>query len=470
MPSAEALRAELSELSAAGVHLVQVRTREPWRAVAVVEALAAAEGLACERWSAAGADLESPLRGAASASKPAVTCLVHPHLLLARDPVAMAHILEAARALPERGGHLVLVTPPGVLLPQEVRGEVAVADLGLPDDADRRAAVPQLLDGLAPEDVERIAAAGGGMTLAEFEAALRRAFVAAPDLPAERVACRVHAAKAEAVRRSETLELLAPLPMDQIGGLGALKGWLRKRARCYAPEARAAGVEPPRGIALVGPPGTGKSAAARAAADALGLPLARLDVGRVFGAYVGQSEARLREALATVEAMAPCVLMVDEVDKALAGGGGDSGVGRRVLGGLLTWMQEVRGVFVVFTANWPQHLPAELLRRGRLDEVWAVGVPGPEERREVLRIHLARRGRGEPPGMEEAVVASDGYVPAELEAAVRDALVEAYAEEKVLTGGMIAEEVRAMVPLSRSHATQFEAMARWAAENARAAA
>jgi hypothetical protein len=413
MASADGLWRELGELHAAAVGVVQLRTREPQRALQVLEDWAPSQELAWTPWSITTGMMGYPgthepaaaLSAALAAPGKHLVAFLHPHSLL-RDPLTVQSVLDACWACPASGSRIVLITPPTAILPDEIRGEVPVIDLALPDHADRLDALAGMLEAMGdaspdfpPSATSAIVSAGSGMTLTEFEVAVGRALVRAgaakPD--ACRIAADVHQAKAAAVRRSEVLELMPSSRMDELGGMEDLKAWLRQRARCLTDEARAAGVETPRGMLLVGPPGTGKSAAARAAADLMNLPLVRLDVGRIFASLVGQSEGRLRDALAVVSAMAPCVLMVDEVDKAFdqRSAGGDSGVGRRVLGTLLTWMQEQAGAFVVFTANRVDGLPAELLRRGRIDEIWSIGLPSTGERAQVLRIHLKRRGHGD---------------------------------------------------------------------------
>ncbi|CAO3460738.1 hypothetical protein [Azospirillum argentinense] len=497
--SADDFRLRFAALSQAAVGVVQVRTREPYRAADALLDHAIAEGMDLRVWSVASgwqshgaddpgdgaAEPAAALRVAMAASSDALFAMVHPHRLLARDPVAVQLVKEAARTFPLDGRRLILLTPPSADLPDEIRDDVAVLDLALPSAEERRDAYDGLVAPLglkAPRfddaAIERLLAAGAGMTMSEFEVAVSRALVALrdmlPDADPDAFVALVTAVKVESVRRSEVLEIVPTDAVGEVGGLGALKAWLSKRARCFGPEARAYGIEPPKGMALVGPPGTGKSASARAAARMLGLPLVRFDLSRVFASLVGQSEQRLRDALLLVEAIAPCVLFVDEVDKLFdqRSAGGDSGVGRRVLGAFLGWLQDTRAaVFTVFTANRVDGLPAELLRRGRVDEVFSVTLPHPAERLEILRIHLARRGR-DPDAvarLDLAVMASDGFAPAEIEAAVKDALIEAFTTGRDVDGALVAEVLRGMVPLSISFADQVTAMRRWAELNARPA-
>ena len=219
---------------------------------------------------------------------------------------------------------------------------------------------------------------------------------------------------------------------------------------------------------------TGKSLMAKAVAFTMQQPLIRFDVSRVFQSLVGSSEQRVREALKMVDAMSPCVLLVDEVDKAFQSNASnsDSGVGTRVLGAILTWLQESTApVFVVMTANRVDTLPAELTRRGRLDEVFSVNMPNEDERLAILTIHLRKRGKdvADVTNIGAAVERSSGYMGAELEAAVADALIDAFTKNVPLNGELIAEQLGNMKPLSEAHAEQFAAMSTWAVNNARPA-
>jgi SpoVK/Ycf46/Vps4 family AAA+-type ATPase len=217
-------------------------------------------------------------------------------------------------------------------------------------------------------------------------------------------------------------------------------------------------------MALIGIPGTGKSLTAKMIGGMWRLPLLRLDVGALFGSLVGESEERVRQALALADTVAPCVLWIDELEKSFAvGGGGDGGTAQRVLGTLLTWMQEkTKPVFVVATANDVTALPPEMLRRGRFDEVFFLDLPTEAERREILVVHLRKRRR-DPARFDVPELArlSDGYVGAELEQAVVDAMYRAFAEERDITTADVAEAIGRLVPLSRSQRETVEHLRTW---------
>jgi SpoVK/Ycf46/Vps4 family AAA+-type ATPase len=288
----------------------------------------------------------------------------------------------------------------------------------------------------------------------------------------------VTAAKPRALVRGSALEHLAPGSVDDIGGLAQLKSWLQLRRRALEPEATAAGIPFPRGVLLVGVQGCGKSLAARACAGALGLPLLRLEPGRLFGGTVGASEANLRRMLHVAERAAPIVLWIDEIDKGFAGSDGaasDAGTAARVLGGLLTWLQErEEAVFVVATANRIDALPPELLRRGRLDEIFFVDLPDADEREAILRVHAAEsRAKAKKPtttpGFTALVRAADGTSGAEIAAAVAEARLVAFADGRALAPADLQAALEQIIPLSVVRAEEITALRAWAARRARRA-
>jgi SpoVK/Ycf46/Vps4 family AAA+-type ATPase len=259
-----------------------------------------------------------------------------------------------------------------------------------------------------------------------------------------------------------------------VGGLANLKAWLRLRKEGFSQRARAFGLPYPRGVLLVGVPGCGKSLCAKAVAAEWKKPLLKFHLGRVFGSLVGESEERMRRALAVAEGVAPAILWIDELEKGLsATSGGDSGVATRVFGTLLTWMEErQKPVFVVATAN--AKMPPALL--DMLDENFFVDLPGPTERAEILMIHLARMGRDPSEFDLPALVrATHGFNGAELEYVVVSALYEAFAERKAqaelrLGNGHLLKAAAQLVPLSRTRQRQIEDLRAWAAQNCRPAA
>jgi AAA+ superfamily predicted ATPase len=504
---------DFTVLSQAAIGVVVTRSREPFRAIDALREYAAATDNEFRVWTMSHGwalyDPRSPdsdptydgladpigaLRAINDSntgfSERGVYVMMYPHKPIGQAFLMVQVIKEYCRLFSETHKRLVLLTPPSWQMPEELEDDLVVLDFDPPSYAELQENYGRLITNIAsPEkqprfdvaQVDRILAAGAGMTAHEFDNAVARALITNrdslpnPDIDAfSDVIMRV---KTEVVKRSEVLEVMEPGSIDEIGGLENLKSWVRKRARCFGQDARDYGIEPPKGIALIGPPGTGKSLGAKAIASVLGIPALKFDVGRVFNSLVGQSEARVRAALKMVDAMAPCVLMIDEADKAFAGqagggGGGDSGVGMRVLGAILTWMQETKApVFMVVTANRTQNLPSEFLRRGRLDEIFSVTTPHEAERLEVLRIHLRKRGQDPDKiaNLKLAVERSAGYVPAELEAAVKDAMIEGFTNDQPITGDLIAQQLGFMVPLKEAFAEDFAKMEQWAEQNARPA-
>lgn len=257
-----------------------------------------------------------------------------------------------------------------------------------------------------------------------------------------------------------------------VGGLSGLKAWLDKERPLLTADLRDRGIRPPRGVLLVGVPGCGKSLSAKAIAVNWGLPLYRLDLSTIHGQYLGQSESRLKDALATADHVSPCVLWIDEIEKGLAGaqGGGDGGTSTRLVGQFLYWLQEARArVFVVATANDVSKLPPELLRRGRFDELFFVDLPTGQERREIIDIYT-RRGLKQAPAedlMAELVALSDGFAGSDLESAVREVVKEAYLNgDATVTPELFRRSFVNVVPLSRTAPEQIESIRAWGRERA----
>jgi SpoVK/Ycf46/Vps4 family AAA+-type ATPase len=254
-----------------------------------------------------------------------------------------------------------------------------------------------------------------------------------------------------------------------VAGQRNLKRWLANRRDVFLGAEDTAGLDAPKGILLLGVQGSGKSLAAKAVAGTWGVPLLRLDFGTLYNKFYGETEKNLRQALAAAEAMAPCVVWIDEIEKGLAtdsAGDMDGGVSRRLLGTLLTWMAErTSRVFLVATANDIAQLPPELMRKGRFDEIFFLDLPDAQTRAEILRIHLERR-KHSPESFDSGALADacDGFSGAEIEAAVVAALYEARARKAPLSTELIAQEMAQTKPLSVVMAERVEALREWAAE------
>jgi SpoVK/Ycf46/Vps4 family AAA+-type ATPase len=247
-----------------------------------------------------------------------------------------------------------------------------------------------------------------------------------------------------------------------VAGLDHLKAWIDRRRAAFLSTENSG--DRPKGILLLGVQGSGKSLASKAIAGRLSVPLLRLDFGALYNKYIGESERNLREVLRTAEVMAPCVLWLDEIEKGLSVGSGEEGTGRRLIGALLTWMAEHKAkVFIVATSNDISQLPPELVRKGRLDEIFFVDLPTAEVRREVFRIHLRKRGL-DPAAfdLDHLAEASDGFSGAGIEQAVVSALYAARTGEGQATTESVLAEIEATQPLSVVMDASIGALRRWA--------
>ena len=304
-------------------------------------------------------------------------------------------------ALQNTIGKTLVFSQPFIQLPKELEKDVHIMELPYPDFDDLRAIYKKVCNqNHIPEnepDHELIDAALG-LTIMEAEKAFSLAYIENGQLTAEEVPLIIRE-KENVIKKSGYLEYYHPEEtMEDVGGLENLKEWLKKRGNGFTKGAKAFGLTYPKGILLLGIPGTGKSLTAKAVGNLWHFPLLKLDMGKIFGGIVGQSEQNIREALKIAEAISPSILWIDEIEKGMSGisssGSTDGGTTARVLGTFLTWMQEkYKPVFVVATANDISQLPPELLRKGRVDEIFFVDLPTEEEREEIIKIHLKRKNR-----------------------------------------------------------------------------
>ncbi len=250
----------------------------------------------------------------------------------------------------------------------------------------------------------------------------------------------------------------------EVGGLKNLKDWLEKRKKIFIGEIINAGIDVPKGVLLLGIQGSGKSLAAKSVAGTWGIPLLRLDFGTLYNKYYGETERKTREALKMADTMAPCVLWVDEIEKGLASDSSDSGTSKRVLGTLLTWMAERKSlVFLVATANDIQNLPPELMRKGRMDEIFFVDLPDLEIRKEIFRIHLKKRNLNPDNfDIDKIAEASEGFSGSEIEQAIVSGFYSIIGGYKQLTTETILNEIKKTRPLSVVMAENIDAMREWA--------
>ncbi|MBN2005068.1 MAG: AAA family ATPase [Anaerolineae bacterium] len=377
----------------------------------------------------------------------------------------VAHQLKLTR-------HSIIVTMPAAKIPDELRDESVVIDFALPVAEDlsvvleQLAAMPGVKVRLTPLGREKLVQAALGLTVAQAQRVFAKAVVRDGVLD-DRDIDLVTEEKKQIIRESEALEFFSVTETsDDVGGLGALKAWLRLRERAFTKEARDYGLPAPKGIALLGIPGTGKSLTAKMIGGLWRLPLLRMDVGALFGGLVGESEERTRRALHVAETVAPCVVWIDEMEKALAHGVSDSGASTRVFGTILTWMQEKRApCFVVATANDISSMPPELLRKGRFDEVFFLDLPNLQEREEIFSVHIRKRNRlPQDYDVSQLAKTAEGYVGAEIEQAIIDAMYLGFNDSREFTMDDILKAMQQLVPLSVSQRESVAALRQWVGE------
>lgn len=369
----------------------------------------------------------------------------------------------------------VVLLAPSWSLPGAVRDDISVERFPLPTPTDLLEVAREVVERMPPDLVGRIedhakllqdvAESCRGMTLETARQAIEVALLDQRGLTPG-VVGRVQEERRQIVGRSQALVIEeAKLTFADVRDLEALEEYVESRRHGFGAAAREYGLDAPKGVLLLGVPGGGKSAAAQAVARAWGLMLVRLNVGALFGGLVGKSEENLRQALEILDSLGPLLLWVDEVDKGFGGGGeGDSGTSLRVLQELLTWLQQRPGGTVCyFTANDISKVRPELLRKGRIDEIYFADLPGQSAREEILAVHLRRRGR--PSGdidLPAVAKAAEGYVGSELEQLVVDSMYRAKARGAETPGTEdLMAAVTATVPLARTYAPQIETIRRW---------
>ena len=375
----------------------------------------------------------------------------------------------------------IVFLSPQLKLPADLEKSVTILDMPLPDYAEFRVLLTEKVIGpsrayktnLSPPEQDKMIKAALGLTFTEAENAFAKAIVRDGKLSADDIDI-IMAEKRQIIRKTEVLEYYeVNESVAGVGGMDLLKDWLRKRVRAFGEEAREYGLPQPKGILLMGVQGCGKSLVAKTIASAWQLPLLRLDMSRIYAEYMGSSEQNMRRAMKISESIAPVVLWIDEIEKAFSGAAGsgdrDGGTAARVLGMFLTWVQEKTApVFIVATANDVSRLPPELLRKGRLDEIFFVDLPSCGERLEIFEIHLRKFER--PPGdfdLAAAAAASEGFSGAEIEQAIVSALHDSFFEDRELETRDILHAIEEAVPLSTTMREKIEQQRRWSIDRAR---
>jgi len=394
------------------------------------------------------------------------------------DPVVQRSLLEAAvHYKQDRRG--LFLTAPKLEIPPALEKEIMIVTLALPDAAEIKSLIYRVVAGLrggasvkiemTPDQMGRLINALQGLTLEEAERAMVQVVLEDRRLDSRDID-RILEVKQRTLMRDVLLDFIpSSQDLGDVAGLNNLKAWLMRRAGAFSRQAREFGLEAPRGILLLGVQGCGKSLCAKAVAREWNLPLLRLDPGRLYDKYMGESERKLRQAISTAEAMAPAVLWLDEIEKGLgssSSGEADGGLSRRMLGTFLSWLQEKSSpVFVIATANDISALPPELIRKGRFDEIFFVDLPDETARRQIFAIQLKRRGR-DPASFDLGILAeaAEGFSGAEIEQAVVGALYRAFTDSGRLVTAHILQELQGTRPLSVIMHEKVAALRKWAAE------
>lgn len=426
--------------------------------------------LEAQRHNSEPADVLGHIR---SVGRPGVYALLDFHPFL--DNPVNTRLLKDIAIDARDTGTVVLLVGHQVDVPAELAGLSARFELSLPGADARREIVDRLVDdycesgqGPHPEiddqALELLITNLSGLSHADIERLARNAIFDDGVLDASDVKS-VMQAKYELLNSGGVLNYeYDTTKFSDVAGFGNLKTWLHRRRWAFTPD-RPAGLDPPKGVLLLGVQGCGKSLAAKAVAGAFGVPLLRLDFGAMYNKYHGETEKNLRAALKTAEVMSPCVLWLDEIEKGLSTRNhGDSGTSQRVLGALLTWMAErLSEVLLVATANEINDLPPELVRKGRFDEIFFVDLPDERQRAEILSIHLRKRGL-EPADFDVAMLAAscEGFAGAEIEQAVVSALYAAYALHEDPVSSHILAELRRTRPLAVLMSEKINALRAWA--------
>jgi len=399
----------------------------------------------------------------------------HRHM---EDPVVVRRLRDVGQKF-SQNRRTVIITAPSISMPLELASLVEFLELPLPDKQRLRQVIDEMIVRIGKTrtlrrnlDVAGLDAMANnlrGLTEEEAERAVSQAIVARYGLTPE-VVTDVLQAKQEMLRRSQMLDFVEVSDtLAGVGGLQNLKAWLGQRRGTWEDSAREFGLEPPRGMIILGVQGCGKSMCARAIAGEWKLPLVKFDTAAVYDKYVGETEKRIQKVFQVAEELAPCVLWIDELEKVFAGSGPDSassdaGVSSRLLASFLSWMQDRKApVFVAATCNNVTALPPELIRKGRFDELFFVDLPNQAERKQILAIQLARRKRNPAEfDLERVAAAAQGYSGAEIDAAVQTALYTVFSGKQPLSTQTLLGALAQTVPLSTTRGEEIQALREWA--------
>ncbi len=404
-----------------------------------------------------------------SPSNPGILVLRDYHRFL-EDVAVTRKLRNLARKFKAEPKNIVMLAPQ-VSIPSDLSEIITVLEFPLPSAPELHAEIDRLLQAtnqsLASKVIDELVRASQGLSLERVRRVCGRAIAAHGSIQESDVELILEE-KRQSIRQTQILDFYpAQAQMTDIGGLDNLKEWLVRRGSGFSEKARQYGLPHPRGLLLVGIQGTGKSLTAKAIAHHWHLPLLRLDVGRLFAGLVGESEARTRQMIQLAEALSPCVLWIDEIDKAFGGieGKGDAGTASRVFGTMITWLAEKTSpVFVVATANNIQSLPPEILRKGRFDEIFFVGLPTQTERRAIFNVHIGKLrphniGRFD---LDRLAYETPDFSGAEIEQILVEAMHIGFSQNRDFTTDDILEAASQTIPLAVTAQEQIAFLQEWA--------
>ena len=383
------------------------------------------------------------------------------------DDPSINRTLKELSSLLKQTSHNLIISSHLFPSSEELDELMTILNLPLPDQNELKNLIKTIAintnSNLNEQDLSELTRASSGLTEIKVKQVTAKALTKRGKISKEDIQ-DILEEKKQVIARSEILEFFETKSnQDDIGGLKVLKVWLNQRYRAFSKEAREYGLPIPKGVLLVGAQGTGKSLTAKSISKSWSMPLLRLDVGRLFSSLVGSSEARTRETISRAEAMSPCILWIDEIDKGFGGDArSDGGTSQRVLASLLTWMAEKESsVFVIATANAIDKLPAELLRKGRFDEIFFLDLPNSEERSSILDLHLKKRRPSYNFPLSTIIDRTDGFSGAELEQSVIEGMHISFSENRELMEKDLIKAVSELVPLSRTAKEQIDLLKEW---------
>ncbi len=376
-----------------------------------------------------------------------------------------------SRSLKSQPKNIVIVSSE-ISIPNELRETLTILDFPLPTGSEIKTEIQNLFSAtqisFSDTLLNELVRAAQGLSIERIRRVLSRCLAGHGTIESEDVELILEE-KRQSIRQTQILDYYpAKEEISDIGGLDNLKDWLLRRGGAFSDRARAYGIPHPRGLLLVGIQGTGKSLTAKAIAHHWHLPLLRLDVGRLFGGLVGESESRTRQMINLAEALAPCILWIDEIDKAFSGfeGKGDGGTTSRVFGTFITWLAEKQSpVFVVATANNIQNLPPEMVRKGRFDEIFFVGLPSQVEREAIFNVHLSRLRPHNLKNydLKRLAYETPDFSGAEIEQTLIEAMHIGFSQNRDFTSEDILEAASQIIPLARTAKEEIEFLQNWAA-------